>query len=454
MQVDKIQFHLIDSHGKPTGVFDFRIFEYIKNNYPMFVCGCPYIYDHGVFEPDHQGTKLKKIIRECLFDQFKKSRTINQVYNLIVDADELQKDIAKANQYPKSWVNFQDCMVDSKSMNQIEHSPQFLSINQVPWKWEDVKKSPEGTEIERFFSFIFNCTEDKEMLLEYAGLCLTKDTSQQKFLILCGLGGTGKSLLISLIEKAAGVSNVSNISLQELSRRFSTSLLVGKTLNSCADLSVEALEDTATMKKLLGEDFIFGEQKGKNGFMFKNYAKMLFSTNTLPLVTSERTNGFFRRLLILKMDRQPENPDPNLMERLEKELPYFVQLAILALHEMYQRGTITESENSRQAVAQMRRDSDVVESWLAERCTVKAELKVERTLAFDDFKEFCEAEERTALTRNSFFKALRTKNFSEVRGKTERYFCGFSVGKVTTDNQKSDDFMTVTQEQLKYVPFD
>lgn len=188
--------------------------------------------------------------------------------------------------------------------------------------------------------------------------------------------------------------------------------------------------------------------------MFKNYAKMLFSTNTLPLVTSERTNGFFRRLLILKMDRQPENPDPNLMERLEKELPYFVQLAILALHEMYQRGTITESENSRQAVAQMRRDSDVVESWLAERCTVKAELKVERTLAFDDFKEFCETEDRTALTRNSFFKALRTKNFSEVRGKTERYFCGFSVGKVTADNQKSGDFIVMTQEQLKDLPFD
>ena len=66
LNVDKIQFHLIDSHGKLTGVFDFRIFEYITNNYPMFVCGCPYIYDHGVFEPDLQGTKLKKIIRECL----------------------------------------------------------------------------------------------------------------------------------------------------------------------------------------------------------------------------------------------------------------------------------------------------------------------------------------------------------------------------------------------------
>lgn len=380
MNVDKIQFHLIDSSGRATGVFDFRIFEYIKNNYSIFICGCPYIYECGVFNPDRQGTKLKKIIRELLFDKFKKSRTINQIYNLIVDADELQKDISEVNQYPKSWVNLQDCMLDVKCMKEIAHDPKFLSINQLSWKWADIKNAAKGKEIERFFDFIFRCSDDRKMLLEYAGLCFTKDTSQQRFLILCGLGGTGKSVLISLIEKAVGISNVSNVALQELSRRFSTSLLVGKTLNSCADLSTEALEDTATMKKLLGEDSIFGERKGQDGFMFRNYSKMLFSTNTLPLITSERTNGFYRRLLILKMDNQPEAPDPELTEKLEKELLYFIRLAIEALHEMYQRGTITESANSRQAVLQMRKDSDVVESWLNDNCTVSTDLKAERTL--------------------------------------------------------------------------
>lgn len=441
MDVDKIQFHLIDSNGKPTGVFDFRVFEYIKNNYSIFICGCPYIYEHGVFDPDRQGTKLKKIIRDLLFDKFKKSRTINQIYNLILDTDELQKDISEVNRYPKSWINLQDCMLDAKCMKVIAHDPKFLSINQLPWKWSDIQNAVKGKEIERFFNFIFSCSDDRQMMLEYAGLCFTKDTSQQKFLILCGLGGTGKSVLILLIEKAVGISNVSNVALQELSRRFSTSLLVGKTLNSCADLSEGLLEDTATMKKLLGEDFVFSERKGQDGFMFKNYSKMLFSTNTLPLITSERTNGFYRRLLILKMDKQPENPDPELAEKLEKELPYFIQLAIKALHEMYQRGTITESTNSRQAVLQMRKDSDVVESWLNDNCTVGTDLKAERTLAFNDFKSYCENEERVALTRNGFFKALRTKNFAEARGKTERYFTGFSVGKVTANDSKSDDFM-------------
>ena len=72
-------------------------------------------------------------------------------------------------------------------------------------------------------------------------------------LTLCGLGGTGKSVLIRLLESAAGVENVSNVSMQELSKRFSTSLLVGKTLNSCADLSMEALEDSSTVKSYWGK---------------------------------------------------------------------------------------------------------------------------------------------------------------------------------------------------------
>ena len=66
---------------------------------------------------------------------------------------------------------------------------------------------------------------------------------------------------------------------------------------------MEALEYSSTVKKLLGEDSVMAEFKGQNGFMFKNYSKLLFSTNMLPVITTERTNGFYRRLLILKMDR-------------------------------------------------------------------------------------------------------------------------------------------------------
>ena len=91
-------------------------------------------------------------------------------------------------------------------------------------------------------------------------------------------------------------------------------------MNSCADLSTEALEDSAVLKKLLGEDLIFAERKGQDGYNFRNYSKLLFSTNQLPTITSERTNGFYRRLLILEMNKQPKQVDVMLREKLEKEI--------------------------------------------------------------------------------------------------------------------------------------
>lgn len=437
---EEVQLFLDDFHfmkdgtsgeAGATGVFDFAIFEHIKHNYNIFVCGNPYIYSSGVYVPDYQGTKLKKIIRGYLYPKFRKSRTINQIYSLVIEADELQKDFSELNCYPKSYINFLDCMLDVETMQEIPHSPDFFSINQIPHKWQDVKRAAEGKEIEKFFDFIFLSDDDRKMLLEYAGLCLTVDTRQQRFLTLCGIGGTGKSVLIRLLEAAAGAKNVSNVAMQDLSKRFSTSLLVAKTLNSCADLSVEALEDSSTMKKLIGEDKLMAESKGKNAFMFRNYSKLLFSTNALPIVTAERTNGFFRRMLILKMDRQPEKPDIELADRLLSELHYFIKLSVQALHEMYQRGIITISENSKEMVLQMRKDSDVVEAWISERCFVGARLKVDRGIAFEDFKKYCENEERQPLTRNGFFGALRKKSFAESRGKTERYFVGLSCEKVT-----------------------
>ena len=460
---EEVQLFLDDFHfmkdrtsgeAGATGVFDFAIFEHIKRHYNIFVCGNPYIYSSGVYVPDYQGTKLKKIIRGYLYPKFRKSRTINQVYDLIIQADELQKDFSELNCHPKSYINFQDYMLDVETMQEIPHSPDFFSINQIPHKWQDVKRADESKEIEKFFDFIFSSDDDRKMLLEYAGLCLTVDTRQQRFLTLCGLGGTGKSVLIRLLEAAAGAKNVSNVAMQDLSKRFSTSLLVAKTLNSCADLSVEALEDSSTMKKLIGEDKLMAESKGQNAFMFRNYSKLLFSTNALPVVTAERTNGFFRRMLILKMDKQPNKPDIELADRLLSELHYFIKLSVQALHEMYQRGIITISENSKAAVLQMRKDSDVIEAWISERCTVKADLKMERAAAFENFKEYCENEERQSLTRNGFYKGLRQKNFSETtdsRGK--RYFIGISNEKSAVKTAVDNEFMTVTDEQLAELPF-
>ena len=74
----------------------------------------------------------------------------------------------------------------------------------------------------------------------------------------------------------------------------------------------------------LGEDSISGEAKKKDIFSFRSYAKLIFSANELPIVKSERTNGFYRRLLVLKIDKLPKNDDMDFFRQLSKEIDYFI----------------------------------------------------------------------------------------------------------------------------------
>lgn len=440
-----------------TGAFDSKIRNHLLQHNNIFVCGCPYIYSNGIYQADYSGTKLKAIIEQYLYPKYQKNSVIRQIYNLIIDTNSIQRSFDNLNTFPETYINFQDCILDVATMTEIPHNPNFYAINQIPFEWRNIKNTTDGAEIEKFFDFIFTSNDDRKMVLEYVGLCFTKDTRQQRFLTLCGVGGTGKSVLIRLIETATGRNNISNVSLQELSKRFNTSLLVGKLLNSCADLSAEMLEDSSVMKKLLGEDSIFAERKGEQGFMFNNYSKLLFSTNSLPIIASERTNGFYRRLLILKMDKQPEKVDTTLFSKLAAEIHYFIKLSVQALHEMYVRGNcITISKNSELAVQQMWKDSDVVQAWLDDCCTLDTDAKTDRTKAFENFQKYCEKEERQAMTKNGFYKALRNKNFVENVVHGYRYIKGVSLEKKCTQNTPKsapDEFVEVSQEVLDALPF-
>ena len=102
--------------------------------------------------------------------------------------------------------------------------------------------------------------------MQFFGLTLTRDTRFQKFLILNGCGGTGKSTLIRLIESIVGDENTAHVSLSELSERFATYGLKGKLLNTCADIETSVLGETAVIKKLVGEDTIRAERKGHDAF--------------------------------------------------------------------------------------------------------------------------------------------------------------------------------------------
>ncbi len=447
-EVDELsQFHLFNKKGECKGVFDFKIFEVLSERMNLFILGgVPYHYQHGVYVPDVSGSILKTEIRKCIYPELIKSTTIDRVFRLFLSEASLQVKTEDLNQFPVHWINFKNGFYDPVLQKMRPHDPAYRAVNQIPHDF-DPETELSGEEVERWLRFITPDPEDREMLLQFMGLCLTRDTRQQKFLILKGSGGSGKSTVIRMMEYMIGTDNLSHVSLKELSQRFASIGLLGKLLNSCADLELSALEDTSVLKKILGEDSLRGEYKGRDAISFKNYAKLIFSTNELPLILTEKTNGFYRRLMILSMDQQPEQKRPDYLDLLQKETGYLIQLAVRALERMYQSGgVICESQGSKQAVGELRCDSDTVEAFLQSQTKKVNGEKVDRFQLFRAYEQFCRVSDRQSLTRNNFYRSMRTKGFREKRLADGRYFIDIQISVSYSGRSVNQSDVKMTQE--------
>lgn len=432
------RFHIMKK-DVPTGVIDFEVFEYLKQKYPMFVLGgIVYHYDSGVYIADDSGAWLMSKILDLLYKNFKKSTITKRIHSLFLSDIELETSYTELNSYPSHWINFRNGFYDAKEKKLIPHNPKYKAINQIKFDYKPDKVT-KGSFLDEWLHFAIPDQEDMEMFLQYSGLCMTKDVSMQKFLLICGEGGTGKSTAIRLNEAVIGAGNISNISLSELNQRFASYGLMGKLMNSCADLEISALEDTSTLKKCLGEDSLRAEKKGADAISFKNYSKLIFSTNELPVIKGERSNGFFRRLLVLNMNRLPRKRDAELFGKLEQDIEHYIHLCVAALERMYEAGSIKESNNSVGSVERMRCDSDSVQAWIVENTIRDNGSRTDRYILYKRYEEYCNAEDRRALSRNSFYKALRSKGYIETKYSGINCFRGIKVEKTDLKNIPEDN---------------
>lgn len=466
--IDYKPFHLCNENGKITGINHNAIAEDIKAKHSLFVSGCFYESDRGHYKPDVTGAKIKDYIKQRIIPDMRKSQSINQIYNLLHDDFSIERNFSDTNLYPARWVPFNDCLLDPLTFEEIAYKDEFYCVNRLPHNWKDCKNATDGEETEKYLNFAFPDEQDREMSLSYDGLSCNRDTSFQKAMLYVGEGGSGKSVKLRILQAILGVENYSNVGLFDLGKRFMPGLLLGKLANICADLPIKALSDEASeaLKLIVGEDMIFHETKGQNGFFFTPYCKMTFSMNMLPQVLDERNNAVFRRLLILRMDNVPKHPDTALFSKLEKELPYYIKLTMEALHRVYERGYILESENSKKEIEQIRRDSDTTEDFLDMCCTKKYGARVDRGELFTRYEKHCENEGRQALSKNAFNKAIRAKGYKQVKSCGYYYFEGISLEKSAlnsppTSKQSSlngvevdaNGFIKVDEEALKDFPF-
>ena len=114
---------------------------------------------------------------------------------------------------------------------------------------------------------------------------------------------------------------MSNVSWQALNERFKTAELFGKLANIFADLPTKNIDDNGIFKALVGEDYLTVEKKNRDPVSFQSNARLLFSCNSIPKNYGDRSDGFYRRLIIIRFNHAvpQEKKDPNLLDKFRVE---------------------------------------------------------------------------------------------------------------------------------------
>lgn len=401
--------------GKPSQINSRAICDYFVSQGDTFVVGSEcYQYKDGVY--NEASSAVRNTIKNMVsYDNLIQHSKIMECYRLLTDDTRIQKSSNELNSHA-NLINFKNGVWDIDKRKLMPHDSKYLQTIQIPHNVNNYVPFTQ-TRLYDFFRKTKLNKEDIKMMLKYMAYCMTTDYGLKTFMILVGQSNTGKSVLIRFVETLVGKQNTSALSMHELNMRFYPSQLYNKLLNSCADNKTLPLSSIENLKKITGGDLIMHEKKGKEPFFFTSFAKLLFSFNQLPLQLEEKSNAFYKRMRILKMNNELflNNDYVNDLcseEGVEEVIPYL--LSLLPLKE------IPRTRVSNACVEALRQDSDSVHAFISRRCVEDKHGVVSKDDLYQSYTEFCIETGREAHKKHGFMRALRSLGYIETRTKKSR----------------------------------
>lgn len=363
-----------------------------------------YRYVDGVYTPmeDSEAQKMvqsKMLAREAKMQQITDA---NMQWRL-----QIQRDIKELNPDPYI-INLRNGLYSLREDRLQNHTPEYISTVQLP-----VSYGPQA-ECPKFRQFLSDAmcgdTGQVQLIQEMLGYCLIPVTSAQKCFLLVGTAGAGKSVLLRVLnEVLLGRENVSNVSWQALNERFKSAELFGKLANIFADLPTKNIDDNGTFKALVGEDNITVEKKHKDPFSFKSTARLLFSCNSIPKNYGDRSEGFYRRLIIITFNRSvPEHDrNPELLEEFRAESDGIFMFALQGLKRLIANNyKFSETQVNRDALQRYREESDSVLSFVKDSCELKPDASIGSTDLYHHYTAYCAENHLKAYSHKKFVQQL------------------------------------------------
>jgi len=434
---------------KPTSVepenvkvpFDIVAKE-IMDNYHIFTTidnRQMYIYQDGVYRNDGTeailSTKIRdihdqlyaeywmSINQEFILEHIPKATTkyILEVFAYIQDYTYKSRDEIDKN--ADRYLNFKNGIFDIEKWELKKHTPDYLSVCQIPRIYDKKATCPQ---IEKFITETID-PNDEDFVFEWFGYNLTTDVSYESSLFVYGPQGTGKSLLLSLLNSFVGCNNCSAETLQNLEVKPSrVANLYGKRANICSEIPSTQIHQNEMFKKLTsGKDTVTGEHKYVRAFDFVNKAKFTFSGNKLP--EEPKDPAWFARIKLISMRnvfRGTDKDDKKLLHKLvlEKELSGLLNLALKGLKRLYDNDKFSYYKTFEETEREYILYSNPVEAFVSE-CTVISNTDTEKDILYLEYSGWSMNKKLERLSKIEFARKLKKMGYTDYRANVPGSYC-------------------------------
>ena len=287
-----------------------------------------------------------------------------------------------------------------------EGKPEIVR-NRLPVRYDP--KAPQPTHWLRFLSDLLY-PEDIPTVQEFIGYCLIPSNKGQRMMVIKGSGGEGKSQIGTVLSHLFGC-NAKDGSVGKVSEnRFARADLEHIHLLIDDDMRMEALRQTNYVKSLVtAQGRMDLEKKGRQSYQGWMFARLLAFSNGDLQSLYDRSNGFYRRQLILTTrERQPDRvDDPDIAEKMCCELEGIFLWAFEGLQRLVANHfRFTESARSRSNREAVKQDANNVLLFMeaGDYIRLTPEGKVGSQELYEIYTVWC---------RENGFSPLKNRSFSE-----------------------------------------
>lgn len=320
--------------------------------------------------------------------------------------------------------------IDGKSVRLREHRREDFLVYRLDY---DYRPEADAPIFRRYLEHVLPERESRMILQEFLGYCFVQNLKIEKAMVLFGEGGNGKSVLFEIVTAIFGQENIAHKGLGELCQKGDRgnnhrAEAENKLLNYSSELN-PAGADIDIFKAITSGEPITGRRLYKDAFSFRPTVKLLFNANTLPSVT-ERTDAYFRRLLIVPFDVRikEEERDVELHKKIiDSELPGVLNWIIEGLKRIITNKRFTPSPKADAALRTYKEESNSVAQFIRDYNLLPSLSEfLPNAELYRSYSEFCNDSGYRRLSKVNFGKELNRLGFESARkrvnGKLSRGF--------------------------------